>query len=180
MKEKEIKEKAIEEIQVVLQSIRNSKIKRIRRVVGDMLQISFGEMVQYEEEMIPRYSFHLQCSFRFIKGTDILLTSRDMYLPASKFYGDKFKWEDYDDSTFEWDVVGNNAFDENLLKLKKDGILNARVRYASVDVNGDLNINFNDGMILETYLTTNLIYESWRALDMKEDIHYVFFQYPDE
>lgn len=178
MKEKEFRENAIEEARVAIQVLKGKEVRRINRIC-DMFCISFGEMIEDNGSIFARYAFHLQCTFRIVKDKKILLTSRDMYLPASKFYGEKFQWKEFykNFDEFQWDTKGNSAFDENLLNLENEGILNDIIVIdTDVTSKGDLIIKFNNGMILETYLTTTAIEESWRFMDSKPNTHYVIFE----
>ena len=57
-------------------------------------------------EEVAEYALHIQCSWRIVKGNKIVVASRDFYSPRTGL--------DDENEYFEWDVQGNNRFDERI------------------------------------------------------------------
>ncbi len=100
-------------------------------------------------------SFDIQTDWRIINNKGkVEVGSYDIYLPNTKV-------KDFD--TFEWDVQGQNLFDEKSQKwLKK----NSEIRIKEYDVNelGDLKLFFDNGDRLEVISNCSGESEIWRAL----------------
>lgn len=84
----------------------------------------------------------IQTDWRIINNKGkVEVGSYDIYLPNTKV-------EDSD--TFEWDVQGQNLFDEKSQKwLKKNSAL--RIKEYDVNVTGDLKLLFDNGDRLEVF-----------------------------
>lgn len=100
------------------------------------------------------YSLHLQCPWRIRNTIDskIKLASGDIYEPSSNV-----KW----DEEFDWDIQGNNLFDEKVEYLfPKDKVI--FVESVSVLESGDLEIVFSNKLILECFIAISINEECWR------------------
>lgn len=96
------------------------------------------------------WSLHLQCPCRFKKGDEILLSSGDMFVPASSI----------EEELLDWDVVGNNLFDEKAVIIISTN--NFTVLRYSINKIGDLNIVFENGLEFQTFTETSVEEEQWR------------------
>lgn len=146
----------------------NKRLQGIGRA-GDMCWISFGELIKmknYKGDIVEKgeYALHLQCPWRIKDfNSKIILASRDIYEPNSKI-----SWND----NFEWDIKGNNLFDENINKmfLDKNSIL---VKKVSISLNNDLTIIFSNKLVLECFTNISSEQECWRFFKTGADMHLI-------
>src|SRR6478735_8215289 len=84
-----------------------SKLSNIGRA-SNLFWLEFGEALSVirrgRTQELAEYVLHIQCSWRITKSNKILVASRDFYSPRTGLDGE--------DEHFEWDVQGNNRFDE--------------------------------------------------------------------
>ena len=60
------------------------KFNKISRCVN-MLCLGIGnDVIDNEGYIYPEFNFHIQTSWRFVKGNQILLASRDIFLPQDE------------------------------------------------------------------------------------------------
>ena len=92
------------------------KLDSINRIC-DLIGIDF--LVKEETVCI-----HVECALvRFFCGKRLVGSSYDMFIPGKNYKAD-------DDSTFEWDIPGNNLFDEQVACFIKE-MENQKVRSVS-------------------------------------------------
>jgi len=120
----------------------------------------FGKEVEKGE-----FSLHLQCPWRIRDTINsvIKLASGDMYEPNSNM-----EWSE----NFEWDIQGNNLFDEKVKNLfPKD--IPVYVKSAAVLENGDLTILFSNMFVLECFINISTAQECWRFFKCGDKEHLV-------
>ena len=67
-----------------MKRIVGAKFNSIRRA-ADMLCLDLGEdIIDDKGNCYSQYSLHIQTSWRFVKGNEIILGSRDFYLPQDE------------------------------------------------------------------------------------------------
>ena len=102
------------------------------------------------------FALNLDCPWR-IKNSNgcIELGSADMFTPSSEYDPDRSPGEE-----FNWDIQGNNLFDEKAkqLFLKGSQIV---VTSATLSGNYDLVIKFSNGLMLETFANVSSHEECW-------------------
>ncbi|MFX3618690.1 MAG: hypothetical protein ACE3JK_14370 [Sporolactobacillus sp.] len=77
---------------------------------SNLLWLGFGPMISVtrrgKTEQLAEYALHIQCAWRIMKENRMVAASADFYYPRSD-------WKGMDDH-FEWDIQGNNRFDEKI------------------------------------------------------------------
>ena len=156
-----------------MKRIIGSKFNSIFRCL-DMLCFNLGNDVQDDEgEVFPEYSFHVQTSWRFVKGKEILLASRDIYLPQDEALdnGDY----DFDEQSTQKEITATSSiFDVAMHDFEKH-FENATVRSFDISPLGDLRIDFTNGVYFETFTPSARKCEEWRFLPPGEENHFVIF-----
>ena len=156
-----------------MKRIIGAKFNSIFRCV-DMLCLNLGNDVQDDEgEVFPEYSFHVQTSWRFVKGKEILLASRDIYLPHDESLANGYY--DYEEqSTQEKITATSSIFDVAMHGFEKH-FENATVRSFDISPLGDLRIDFTNGVYFETFTPSARKCEEWRFLPPGEEDQFVIF-----
>jgi hypothetical protein len=115
-------------------------------------------------ELLPEYSLHIQSSWRITKGKKILVASRDFYYPRSD-------WDEETDD-FDWDVQGNNRFDEKIKNLMEEVKGKLIVERIDSDDIGGFKVHLSDKYVLEAFPDNSdedEYSEYWRFFNMKDD-----------
>lgn len=129
---------------------------------SDMLWLSFGKTIKIinrrgKEVLKGTYAIHVQCPWRIVDQnlSTILLTSSDIYHPNSKFEVN---------NEFNWDIQGNNRFDEKVTKWKAH---NKSVFVNEIEISsiGDLRIILNNGEVIEIFINKSTNTECWRFFE---------------
>lgn len=115
-----------------------------------------------EKQMIPPYALHIDGIYRLICGEQVFLGKGDVFEPAS---GQQNK-EDFDWESFEWDIIGNNRYDEIGEKLLETSSPPLIVEKVSVNRLGDLSIHLTNGFKLEALIDTSGEEECWRFFEV--------------
>ena len=132
--------------------IKGNKIINISRAC-DLVCIDFGTP---KGEVI---SLHIQCFFRLIKDGKILVSSDDIYrCPTS-----------IDSESFAWDIPGQSIFDLNL-SLYWDIITNSPVCSVHFKKIGDLEIKFEQNMMLQIIVDTSITEEKYRIFNSTKEM----------
>lgn len=138
---------------------------------GDMLWIKFERIVMEqkmkgEDTKKSKYILDIQCPWRMEdkKNFMIILASHDMYEPNSQT-----EWTE----DFEWDVQGNNLFDEKIKKIFS--VTDIKVEQIFVSPNNDLTVWFSNGLALKTFIDVSSEIECWRFFEKGKDEHLVIY-----
>ena len=75
------------------------------------------------------YALHLQTAFRIKVDEKIFLASSEMFQPSDRVRTDDI----FDFETFEWDIQGNNRYDERVKQFMEKYDHNLRVNNTSVN-----------------------------------------------
>ena len=114
------------------------------------------------------YALHLQTSFRLINDKNILFTNDDIFEPSGTLASNK----EFDLNNFDWDIQGNNRYDENVnLFIEKfsDELI---VNDIGISKFGDLSIQLSKHVKLEVFV--NIVKEeNWRFFKRHSDEHLV-------
>ena len=156
-----------------MKRIIGSKFNSIFRCV-DMLCFNLGNDTQDEKgDIYPEYSFHVQTSWRFVKRNEILLASRDIYLPQDEALDNGYY--DYDEQSTQKEITATSSiFDVAMHNFKKH-FENATVKSFDISPLGDLRIDFTNGVYFETFTPSARKCEEWRFLPPGEEDHFVVF-----
>ena len=144
-----------------MKRIVGSTYHRIHRVL-DMLCLGFFR------EHIPAYSLHVQTQWRFIHNHEILLASRDMYIPHSNAVA-----KDWDYSIQGRSKEESSIFDVKCQEIDRlmDGSI---VSDCTISEFGDLQISFSNNVPFQIFIPSSLKDEEWRLVDLIRDEHVVF------
>lgn len=107
-----------------------------------------------------------QSAFRFSKNNEILCANLDMYEPKKIYQEDS----DFDYEKFNWDVQGENFFDDWINSEGKK-IKNSNVEQVSLSDYGDLTVHFDNGIKFEIF--NNSLSECWRFFGKETALHTV-------
>ncbi|MDC7722602.1 hypothetical protein [Priestia megaterium] len=135
---------------------------------SNLFWLGFGEKIlvtrREKKEEVAEYALHIQCSWRIAKGYKIVVGSRDFYSPRTGL--------ENENEHFEWDIQGNNRFDERIESLIKDINEQMIVERVESDEVGGLKIFLSQGYLLEVFPDTSEddeYSEFWRLFNRKED-----------
>ena len=94
-----------------IEILKGTRLNAIGRAAA-MCWISLGNLIEIESRSglrtVGQYALDVDCPWRIRCNSKILLASTDMFEPASTHQHDE---------TFEWDIQGNNLFDERVAML---------------------------------------------------------------
>nr|WP_325178410.1 hypothetical protein [uncultured Oscillibacter sp.] len=122
-----------------------------------MCWIHFGWPMEIEllgrKRILGEFALDLDCPWRIRNSSGgIELGSADMFVPTSRYVLDE---------DFNWDVQGNNLFDEKAKLLFPEG---SQITVTAVGLSGncDLTITFSNGLCLESFVNASSQEECWR------------------
>jgi hypothetical protein len=138
---------------------------------SNLLWLSFGERISTldrkgNEIQKGKYALNVQCAWRLTQNNQIIVASKDFYIPKTGLEYNLFDWEEY----------GNNRFDERIGSFKPMiTTTNLSVINISVDNIGGFKIDLDLGIKFEIFPDDSLEDEFWRLIingDKSE--HFVF------
>jgi len=133
----------------ILNALLESKLVDIGRG-GSMAWLVFRKKKGAE------YSLHLQCPFRFERNNEILVARDDIFYPNTS--------STKDDCDFDWDIIGNNLYDEKVLQIKNKYY----VKECIIGKFNDLIIRFTDNVVLYCFSNNACKAEQWRFFEAVE------------
>ncbi|MFB2348654.1 MULTISPECIES: hypothetical protein [Priestia] len=114
---------------------------------SNLFWLGFGEKIlvtrRGKTEEVAEYALHIQCSWRIVKGNKIVVASRDFYSPRTGL--------DDENEYFEWDVQGNNRFDEPIEFFIEGINEHTIVERVDSDEVGGLKIFLSQGYLVEVF-----------------------------
>lgn len=114
------------------------------------------------------YALHLQTSFRVTLDEKILFAGADIFQPSEMIaVSEKFDLE-----TFEWDVQGNNLYDENVKLFMEKYSQNLTVNDVFMNQLGDLSIQLSERVKIDVFVNMSRE-ECWRFFKRHSDNHLV-------
>lgn len=135
---------------------------------SNLFWLGFGELISVtrrgKTEELAEYALDIQCSWRIIKDNKILVGSRDFYSPRTG-------WNEENDD-FDWDVQGNNRFDERIESFIENTKEHVAVERVEPDEVGGLKIFLSQGYLLEVFPDTSEddeYSEFWRFFNRREN-----------
>lgn len=154
------------EIKTALSKLLYLKLQYAGRA-SNLFWLGFGELISVtrkgETKTVAEYALNIQCSWRISKGEKILVASRDFYSPFSG-------WEE-DNGDFDWDVQGNNRFDERIKPFLESVQGNIIVESIESDDVGGLKVFLSEGFVLEVFPDSSEddeYSEFWRFFNRKD------------
>ncbi|MCL2353902.1 MAG: hypothetical protein FWC69_04660 [Defluviitaleaceae bacterium] len=192
-----MKKRDIEIIKKALSKLVGQSLRDAYRFAGASIHFGFGDMLEddcfYKDEsgklardesgkllrrksLRPKYALRNECAMRVTCGNEILFAKADIFLPNTKLMKKANIENDgiFDWKAFDWDVVGDNYFDEMIEKYIGDDPFEFVVKKIDVSKFGDLKISFENGFVLELFVDGSGGEESWRFFDVfSEERHLV-------
>lgn len=154
--------------------LNNQRLNYVHRA-GTMATLGFGEIVKNKvsskndkgeviakEVYVSKYALHIDCSFRISHSNEIILTGNDIFRPNSKLAELSSK----ENEEFDWDMVGNNAFDEITVSYFSDIKAELTVKSISVNEFGDLSIKLSNDFCLDIFVDVSEDEECWRLFEV--------------
>lgn len=145
-----------------------------------MLWMAFGRPVDITDRRgrtrtVNEYAIHVQCTWRFSKNGTILLGSNDMYHPNDKKNEKNLDWQ--------WDLIDRDDSEKSVFDIKAAEINNAILPVAvhGIDFreNGDLSLEFENGIKFDVIVYSSIKKEFWRFIHFRENEksnHMVIFE----
>lgn len=162
------------EIYGFLDQICGEKITNIGRA-SNMLWIGIGDTIKIfdkEGKMIEKsmIALHIQCSWKLVNSPkkEILVASSDFYFPKSTIDEEDFKLDN-----FEWDIQGNNLFDEKV-KAWLETRNSIDIKGYNINEYGDMQIIFSNDERLKIFIDSSDDTEAWRLFRLDSGKHLVF------
>ncbi|MFX0549442.1 hypothetical protein ACOAKC_08895 [Hathewaya histolytica] len=127
--------------------------------VCDLIWFGFGRRIKVKDNRgrgyreVAEYALHVQCPWRLIDISKIIVGSYDKYVPNSKI--------EYSDE-FDRDIEGENLCDERLKKLFELHASKLVVKSVKLDKFGELEISFSDNYVLDIMPDISTDDEVWR------------------
>ena len=141
---------------------------------GSMVCLGFGDKIksktvykttaglfEVKESQKSKYALHIDGLFRISYNDKILLTRDDIFKPSNAI-----GYNNFDEKTFEWDVAGNNRFDEEITDIFHLTKQTPIVKDIRVNVFGDLSITLSNGYNIDVFIDTNEAEEYWRFFEV--------------
>jgi len=142
---------------------------------GGSIFISFGELIEKDtwdrdengnkvnerKILIGKYNLHIECNSRFICGDKVIMGKWDVYQPTSE----QEKNQDFDWNTFDWDIKGNNRYDELSSRYFSEDSPEFLVEKITVNKFGDLKIHLTNYFVLEIFIESSSNDECWRFFE---------------
>lgn len=137
---------------------------------ADLFWIVFGKDIlveDYKGNKVEKneYAIHIQCPWRLLKDNNLILGSRDIYIPK----------EGIEESEFDYESFGMSLFDEKVKGIESE-LLPLHVESISTDSTGGFKIVFNHCFVLEVMPDSSAEIEFWRFIDFNTRKHYVLFE----
>ncbi len=162
--------KEIDKIIVLMSNLKGERLYQISRG-GAMAAFGFGEntnarvvyktesgKLDLRETAVSKYAIHIDGFFRITRHGSIVLSKDDMFRPNSQLQKDGF-----DEDNFEWDIEGNNKFDEQKKFCYDVDLL---VQDIIINELGDLKIVLSNDFCIEVFIDTNEDEECWRFFEV--------------
>ncbi|MED3863220.1 hypothetical protein [Priestia megaterium] len=135
-----------EEIKLQLESLVGSKLNNIGRA-SNLFWIELGERLSAIRRgrtiELSEYALNIHCSWRITNENKIVVASGDIYSPHSDW--------NVDIEDFDWDVQGNNKFDEKIEYLMRSIQEPLTVEKIDSDEIGGLTIFLSKGFRLHVF-----------------------------
>lgn len=156
-----------------MKRIIGSKFNNIFRCI-DMLCFNLGNDITNDEgDVYSEFAFHIQTSWRFVKGSEILLASRDIYLPQDEALDNGYY--DFEEQSTQKEITPTSSIFDVAMHDFGKYFENTVVKSYTVSPLGDLRIDFTNGVYFETFTPSSRKCEEWRFLPPGEEDHFVIF-----
>ncbi|HEX8659367.1 MAG TPA: hypothetical protein VF690_17645 [Hymenobacter sp.] len=147
-------------IETALQQLVGLQVSGSTRA-SDMECLKFGHQQIIDQRgmlcNVGLFALHLQCAWRITNGTELLIGSSDLYIPASE--------TDDINENFDWEISGANLRDYKLQELLGLKLL---VDSVKADAYGGFSLFLDQKIVLEGFPACSMkddYSEYWRLLD---------------
>lgn len=153
-----------------MSAMKGFELRQIARP-GAMMSLEFGEKIkkntaggnddrelEIKDTVDLKYAVHVDGFFRITHKGRIALSKDDMFRPSSLIQNDTL-----DEVDFDWDIAGNNKFDEEKNKFEDIDLV---IQEIYVNEYGDLRIILSDDYSIEVFIDTNEDEECWRFFEV--------------
>lgn len=150
-----------------MSAMKGFELRQIARP-GSMMSLEFGEKntadrndnrkSEIKDTDGSKYAVHVDGFFRITHKGRIALSKDDMFRPSSLIQNDTL-----DEVDFDWDIAGNNKFDEEKNKFEDIDLV---IQEIYVNEYGDLRIILSDDYSIEVFIDTNEDEECWRFFEV--------------
>ncbi|MCL2048180.1 MAG: hypothetical protein FWG87_05585 [Defluviitaleaceae bacterium] len=137
--------------------------------IGDPRTIEIKSPKGTITKKVSDYAIHFQCQWRFVKGSQILLASHDIYNP----YDESLVHENWD-----WDICGREKEQSSVFDVRSKELINEfplKIRNIYYADTCDLHIDFDKAIYFETFISDSTKREFYRAIDNITREHTVVF-----
>ena len=114
--------------------------------------------------LAPKHALHVECNFRVSCDSHVILAKGDLYELKDELANDP----NFEPDEFDYDIVGNNRFEDLAKKYFSDEGMEFFVEQISVNKLGDLEIALTHDFVLEIRIDISGSEECWRFFD--EDV----------
>lgn len=164
-----------------LSSLNGEQLQTVMRA-GSMADFGFGSFVEKEIRRfddkkklvtkivsVPRFSLHVDCHFRLSCGNEIILSRGDIFQPSITLLQDA----DFDFESFNWDVNGNNRYDEIVKKIFQTEPSSIKIKKVTISSLGDIKLYFTNDFLMEISPDISGSEECWRFFETGSEEHIV-------
>ena len=138
---------------------------------ADLAWFQFGDRrtvkgFRGDAKEVGEYALHVQCAWRIRHGEQVVVGSRDLYVPP----------EESDDrpENFDWDVQGANRRDKRIADLFQNETRRFSVKQILVGEAGSFTIVLDDEYALDVFPDDSLSDEHWRIFEPSSEVpHFV-------
>jgi len=115
---------------------------------------------------VGEYALHVQCAWRIRHGDQMVVGSRDLYVPAEE--------SEDEPEDFNWDAQGANRRDKRIAELFQNETRQFLVKQVQVGEAGSFTISFDGEYALDVFPDDSLRDEHWRIFQPSSDVpHFV-------
>ena len=115
---------------------------------------------------VGEYALHVQCAWPIRRGDQVVVGSRDLYVPADE--------SDNKPEDFDWDVPGATRRDHRIAELFQNETRQFLVKQVQVGEAGSFSIVLDSEYVLDVFPDDSLSDEHWRIFKpTSEATHFV-------
>ena len=105
---------------------------------------------------VGEYALHVQCAWRIRRGDQVVVGSRDLYVPADENNNNNKPEE------FDWDLPGASRRDKRIAELFQNETRQFLVKQVQVGEAGSFSIVLDSEYVLDVFPDDSLSDEHWR------------------
>lgn len=149
----------LDEKKIILNKLRILKDAKLEKI-GRSINIIWIIFIDKDGK---KYSIHLQNFFRICSHDKTLITGFDKYRATKSLLNSP----SFDPETYDYDVQGENLFDEWVINQGTTILNDAHVKRIELNTFGDLTIYLSNDLLLTIFWDKTNINECWRFFEPK-------------